>query len=65
MNRRLRSDNKRQVKGVQTRGDKFASYIWVDKTNKYLGTFDTAEEANMAYQQAAQTHFKEFASCRS
>jgi hypothetical protein len=65
MNRKVHCTNKLQVKGVQTRGGRFASYIWVDKTNKYLGTFDTAEEANMAYQQAAQKHFKEFASCRS
>lgn len=65
MNRKVHCTNKLQIKGVQTRGCKFASYIWVDKTNKYLGIFDTAEEASMAYQQAAQKHFKEFASCRS
>jgi hypothetical protein len=66
MNRKVHRTNKLRVKGVQkTLSGKFASYIWVNKTNKYLGTFDSPKQANTAYQQAAQKHFKEFASCRS
>lgn len=64
-NRKVRCTNQLKTKGVQVRGSKFAAYIWVDKQQKYLGTFETLDEAGMAYMVAANTHHKEFASCRS
>jgi hypothetical protein len=64
-NRKVRCTNQLKTKGVQVRGSKFASYIWVNKQQKYLGTFETLDEAGMAYMTAAKTHHKEFASCRS
>ena len=63
-NRKVRRTNKLKTKGVQVRGAKFAAYIWVDKQQKYLGTFETINEAGDAYMSAARKHHKEFATCR-
>ena len=54
--------NKLGVKGVSmTRGGRFRSVIRKQGKLCYLGTFDTAEEANAAYVKAAKEHHGEFA----
>ncbi len=53
-NSKLRKDSKTGFKGVSAKGDKFIARI-------SLGTFETAEEAAAAYNQAAALYFGEFA----
>src|SRR6516164_5569119 len=52
-NRGPRCDNKLGMKGVYRVGDRFVARIKISGRNIYLGTFDTAEEANEAYRRAA------------
>jgi hypothetical protein len=40
---------------------KYQAQIWVDKKYRYLGSFDTQEEANAAYANAAISAHGEFA----
>jgi hypothetical protein len=61
-NRKVRKDNLLSVKGVKrTRNGKFQARIQVNKCPIYLGTFNTIEEANLAYMDAAVKYFGEFA----
>jgi hypothetical protein len=62
-NQRKRSDNKSGFKGVGfvKRLGKFIAAISIDKRNKHLGVFNTAEEAHAAYRKAAREHHGEFA----
>lgn len=47
-------------KGVTKQGNKYSARIRVDGTGHYLGTFETAEEAGLAYDCAADRYFGEF-----
>lgn len=60
-NRMIRSNNSTGFKGVYPKAGRFAASICVNGQNRYLGTFDTPEIAQLAYVAAAQQHFKEFA----
>ena len=42
--------------GVFRSGNKYKSSVWVNGKTKYLGTFDTQEEAAQAYQKALDRH---------
>ena len=57
-NRRMRSDNKLGVKGVEPRPNgKFVARITVSKRRKNLGTFNTATEARTARLEAEHKYF--------
>ena len=57
--------NKLGVKGVWKTGHgKYAAEIRVDREKRYLGQFDTLEEASAAYAKAAKTAFRSFARAR-
>ena len=59
MNTKRRSDNQIGLKGVHARKDRktLAAVIAINGKQKTLGYFRTAEEAHMAYAQAAEAHF--------
>lgn len=48
-------------KGVYARGGRFQAEVRTGSQRKYLGTFDTAEAAALAYKAAARSTFGEFA----
>jgi len=59
-----RSDNTSGFKGVTRSkggGKPWQAQILFDSKYKYLGRFDTPEEAHAAYCEAAATHHKDFA----
>jgi hypothetical protein len=58
-----RRTNKRGIYpiGVSSKRDKFQANINIEKTTKYLGIFDTPEEAFEAYKIAKEKHIKEVA----
>jgi hypothetical protein len=62
-NRSLYTSSTTGFKGVHFRASikKFQAQIGVDGRNRYLGSFDTAEQAHAAYVKAAQQFFGEFA----
>lgn len=60
MNRKPNSNNKLGVKGASKRGDKYEAYITFNKERIYIGTFDTLEEAQAAYNQKASELYGEF-----
>jgi hypothetical protein len=57
-----RKNNLTQIKGVSsvTNGKTFRARITVDRVETHLGTFDTKEEAQEAYINAAKEAFGEF-----
>jgi len=61
-NMRVRRDNKLGIKGVyyNKKERKYYAQIKLEK-RIWLGSYNTAEEANAAYQKAANKLFKEFA----
>lgn len=54
-------NNRSGFKGVIRYGNRFTAQIYVNGKSRHLGNFDTPEEANAAYFQAAQEAFGEFA----
>lgn len=62
-NRGLPANNTSGYKGVSYRPDrdKWFAKIEVNKQQKYLGSFSTAEDAARAYNEAALKHFGEYA----
>ena len=61
-NTKTHTDNKTGFKGVCPNHKRFSAMINEGGKTKYLGTFDTPEEAHEAYMQAARDLFGEFAS---
>jgi hypothetical protein len=60
-NRRLNSNNSTGFKGVTMRRDKFIAQIGRKGAGKWIGSFDSSEEAARAYDNAAVKRFGEFA----
>jgi HNH endonuclease len=60
-NQKKRNDNTTGCKGVSKSGKKFRAYITINKKQKWLGVFDTIEDASKAYSLASQEFFGEFA----
>lgn len=54
-------NSKSGLKGVRFEGTKWCAKIWSGKKSKYLGRFDTAEEASAAFIAAARERHGEFA----
>lgn len=59
-NRPIPSNNTSGYKGVYPYAGRFRAEIGGRKSRQYLGTFDTAEEAALAYNEAALTKYGEF-----
>lgn len=61
-NSRKRSSNTSGFRGVtwSKKDKKWVAQIQIFGTHKYLGGFDTPEEASAAYEARAKTEFKEF-----
>lgn len=55
---RARADNKLGILGVSTYRGRFKAQIEINGENRYLGLFDTAEQAHTAYLEAKRTHHK-------
>ena len=60
-NSRLSKNNTSGYKGVSRFRSKWQAGIKVNYRRIHIGHFDTAEEAALAYNDAAQKHFGEFA----
>lgn len=50
-----------KVRGVYKRGSRYRAMIKVNKKSIHLGYYDTEYEAKLAYDNAAEEHFGEFA----
>jgi hypothetical protein len=53
MNQNARRDNKTGLKGVIKKGNKFRAHITYNYQKRWLGYFDSPEEAHEAYKRAA------------
>jgi len=60
-NRSVHRNNSCGIKGVSRRGAKFTAKISVARKSQWLGTFDSAPQAAVAYREAALKLFGEFA----
>lgn len=60
-NKGVRKDNITRYKGVKAHQGKFVSRIIIDGKERYLGIYDTPEEAAERYNRAAKKYFGEFA----
>jgi hypothetical protein len=60
-NRKINSNNKSGYKGVKASGKKWVAIINCNKKHKYLGTFETREDAAKAYNEYAKNLYGEFA----
>jgi hypothetical protein len=61
-NRRVHKNSKHGFKGVHAAGNRFQAVIRVDRKLMHLGTFKTAGEAALKYNEAARELFGDF--CR-
>lgn len=59
-NRKKRSDNTSGFTGVQKKGSRYIAIITHNKITYHLGSFDTPEEASIAYQNKAKELFGEY-----
>mgnify|MGYP001576040356 CR=1 FL=1 len=66
-NKRVRKDNWLGLKGVKAtkNGKRFIARISTGKERKYLGTYNTAEEAYAVYCAASKVYHKEFSNLGS
>lgn len=55
------STNKSGLKGVVPHGDRYRAYIHKERKTRYLGTFDSADEAACKYDKEARKLFGQFA----
>ena len=55
-NRVKQSNNTSGFKGVTKKGNRWMAQIWIDGEKIYLGTFDSPQEGDIAYQKAALQH---------
>jgi hypothetical protein len=60
-NQKLSRNNSTGSKGVVRRGNRFEASIVSDKKRYYLGTFDTLDQASIAYAQACLKYHGDFA----
>ncbi len=60
-NRKISKNNKCGYKGVCFHNGKYQASIRANDNNIYLGRFDTPQQANQAYAEAAAKHFGQFA----
>jgi hypothetical protein len=60
-NSKRRRDNTTGFKGVKQRGNKWTARIMVNGHRKWLGTYDSAEEAHKSYDEASILYFGEYA----
>lgn len=55
LNRKIRGDSKTGYQGVQKVRNRYKTTLTIDGKRKFLGYFDTPEEASKCYQQAKQS----------
>ena len=60
-NSSIRKDNTSGAKGVFLRGGRYLAHIYFKGSDKHLGTFETLEEAAIAYDEAAIEQWGEYA----
>lgn len=64
-NKKMHRNNRCGYKGVRCRNGKISARITINGKRISLGVFKTAGDAARAYENTAQRHFGEFATCRS
>lgn len=60
-NSRVYKTNKLGIKGVRRKGNRYIAQIMISGRRIHLGSFNTPQEASVAYAKAAEKHFGEFA----